>query len=566
LPLSGSERRTSTRPSAFGVRTPRHMMSVRFLLLLLGLFTILTAPAQSPTSPKMLTGTHFPANGDFQALKSLGYDFALISLHSDDVASWKSTFDAAQSSGIKLIVGAYPPPYVQNGANWTITDSGTAFLSYLRTRSDLVLAIYVFNEPYSTNPYVGGVTPCGFFSASDLRALRNTIQAFWPAAKIYQDLGGPALWAPGGSYAVSHPCVGDKYADQTGVADYVGIWAYPFTIHGYDRDNALRSLRDEVSFIWSLMQPAQPIGLNQAYACASCNPGLVFPTTDQMLDWNCATRSLPFAAVDWYPWRKFSSYEQAMADNPLYWPLSTVEACKQGMGADAIGLSAASGMPFVAANSLVSVYGGTFTSSTLSAPSQSLPTLLGDVTLQVRDATGVTQKAPLLFVSPGQINFVMPAGISPGQVALVLTNGGTPPLAGTALVRMVAPALFSADGSGRGVAAATAMRAGSNNQQSPVPVFHCSGTACTAVPIDLRENGSVYITLYGTGIRNHTGAVTCTIGQVSVPVLFAGAQGQYEGLDQVNIGSLPNLSGRGDVDLVLSVDGQSSNPVLLNFR
>ena len=254
------------------------MTRVRPLLLVLGVLTTLTAPAQSPTSPKMLTGTHFPGKGDFQTLKTLGYDFAVNILRSDDVASWKPALDAAQTSGIKLMVGAYPPPYVQNGAGWTITNSGTAFLSYLRARSDIVLGVYVFNEPYSTNPYTGGETPCGFFSASDLRALRSTIQAFWPGAKIYQDLGGPSLWAPGGSYAVSNPCVGNKYAHQTGVADYVGIWAYAFTVNGYDRDGALKLLRDEVSFILNSMKPAQPISLNQAYACARCDPGLVSHT------------------------------------------------------------------------------------------------------------------------------------------------------------------------------------------------------------------------------------------------------------------------------------------------
>jgi len=550
------------------------MATVRFLnLSVLGLstlsvlgLTLLTALAQSPTAPKMLTGTYFPEDGDFKTLKTLDYDFAVVALRLDDVSSWKRTLDAAQSAGMRLMLGASPPPYEQHGATWTITTSGKAFLSYLQTRADVVIAVYVFNEPYSSNPYAGGDIPCGFFSAGDLRALRSIIQGFWPGAKIYQDLGGPSQWAPGGSYTASHPCVGDKYADQTGVADYVGIWAYPFTINGYDRNGALSFLRREASFILNSMEPAQPISLNQAYACASCAPGLVFPTTEQMLDWNCATRSLPFAAVNWYPWRKFSSYTQALADSRLYWPLTTAEACAPGMGAGAIGLSAASGIPFVAASSLVSIYGANFASSTSAAQSQPLPTSIGGVTLQVRDTTGTTQKAPLVFISPSQINFVMPAGISPGQVALTLTNGMNSPVDGTALVRSVAPALFTADGKGTGVPAATGARVGSNQQQSPVPVFHCDGTVCTSVPIDLSANGSVYLTLYGTGIRNHTGAVTCSIKRVSVPVLYADAQGQYEGLDQVNIGPLADLSGSGEVDLVLSVDGQSSNPVRVNFK
>ena len=141
-----------------------------------------------------------PDDGDFKTLKALGYDFAVVTLRLDDVASWKPTLDAAQSVGMKLMVGAYPPPYVQDGAAWTITSSGMAVLTYLQTRADVVIALYVFNEPYSSNPYAGGDIPCGFFSAGDLRTLRSTIQGVWPGAKIYQDLGGPSQWAPGGSY------------------------------------------------------------------------------------------------------------------------------------------------------------------------------------------------------------------------------------------------------------------------------------------------------------------------------------------------------------------------------
>ncbi|PYT30474.1 MAG: hypothetical protein DMG58_14420 [Acidobacteria bacterium] len=86
------------------------------------------------------------------------------------------------------------------------------------------------------------------------------------------------------------------------------------------------------------------------------------------------------------------------------------------------------------------------------------------------------------------------------------------------------------------------------------------------MPIDLGVDGSVYVSLYGTGIRNHNSEVACSINRISVPVLYAGAQGEYEGLDQVNIGPLAHLSGSGEVDLVLTVDGQSSNPVRVNFK
>ena len=534
------------------------MSNLRILLITLLAVSVLDAQPQ-----KMLTGAHFPSNGDFKTLKNLGYDFAAITLDPHNASTWKPALDAAEQAGVKLMVGGYPPPYLFDNVKWTITGSGMELLTYLQSRSNLVLALYVFNEPYSTNPYGNEVTPCGYFSASDLRALRNTIQAYWPGVKIYQDLGEPSDWAPGSAYTRSTPCVGNKYADQTGVADYVGIWYYPFTSSGYDRAGGLTALRREANFVLNSMQPAVPMSLNQAFACRDCS--LVLPPLDQMLDWNCATRALPLAALSWYPWRKFASYEGAIADVTSYWPLSTPDACNAGIGASAVGLSAASGMPFVAPNSFVSVYGVNLASGTQAAASQPLPMSLAGLTLQVRDATGLTQLAPLAYVSPGQINFLIPGGMSPGQAALTLTNGSAT-LSGTALIRNVAPSLFTADGSGHGVAAAAAIRVMGGNQ-SAIPVFQCGGGKCSSVPIDLGADGAVYLTLYGTGIRNHVGDVQCSINGVVIPVPYAGAQGQYAGLDQINIGPIPgSLRGSGETDLVLTVDGQASNAARVNFR
>ncbi|MDP8980790.1 MAG: hypothetical protein M3O35_09390 [Acidobacteriota bacterium] len=529
----------------------------------IGIITLFGALALNAQPQKMLTGAHFPATGDFKTLKNLGYDFAVITLDPHNSASWKPALDAAEQAGIKLMVGGYPPPYLYDNVKWTITGSGMELLAYLQSRSSLILALYVFNEPYSTNPYGSDVTPCGYFSASDLRALRNTIQGYWPGVKIYQDLGEPSDWAPGSAYTKSTPCVGNKYADQTGVADYVGIWYYPFTSAGYDRAGGLTALRREANFVLNSMQPAVPMSLNQAFACSGCN--LILPPLDQMLDWNCATRSLPLAALSWYPWRKFASYEGAIADVTSYWPLSTAESCSAGIGAAAVGLSAASGIPFVAPNSFVSVYGVNLASGTQAAQSQPLPMSLAGLTLQVRDAAGQTQLAPLAYVSPGQINFLIPGGMSPGQAALTLTNGNTT-LSGTALIRNVAPALFTADGSGHGVAAAAAIRVAGTNQ-SAITVFECGGGKCSSVPIDLAADGSVYLTLYGTGIRNHAGDVQCAINGLSVAVPYAGAQGQYAGLDQINVGPIPvGLRGSGETDLVLTVDGQTTNAARVNFR
>lgn len=70
--------------------------------------------------------------------------------------------------------------------------------------------------------------------------------------------------------------------------------------------------------------------------------------------------------------------------------------------------------------------------------------------------------------------------------------------------------------------------------------------------------------LYGTGIRGHSASgVTCTVGGVSVPVLYAGAQGQSAGLDQVNFSLPSSLANRSQLNIVLTVDGQIANTVTI---
>jgi uncharacterized protein (TIGR03437 family) len=125
-------------------------------------------------------------------------------------------------------------------------------------------------------------------------------------------------------------------------------------------------------------------------------------------------------------------------------------------------------------------------------------------------------------------------------------------------------------GTGTGVAAATAIEVPTANpqQQTPVSVFQCSASSCTAVPINVGVSGTVYLTLYGTGIRNLSSLanVQVSINGVSVQVQYAGAQPSFPGLDQVNVSLPAALSGAGNANVVLTVDGQVSNTVLVNIQ
>jgi uncharacterized protein (TIGR03437 family) len=71
--------------------------------------------------------------------------------------------------------------------------------------------------------------------------------------------------------------------------------------------------------------------------------------------------------------------------------------------------------------------------------------------------------------------------------------------------------------------------------------------------------------LFGTGIRgvSSQAGVKVAVGGIGVPVLSAGAQAQYPGLDQVNVELPGALRGRGDVDVALVVDGKPANIVTI---
>ena len=303
-------------------------MSVRRLILIAVLALAASAGAADAvdrgTRPPALTGAHWGSVSDLGTFRRIGYGFDVTTLDPTDPASWPRLLRAARAKGLKLIVGAYPLPYSFAGGRWSISAAGIRLLHFLDRHSTNVLALYVFDEPYWSNPLTGAASACGELTAADLRSLRTTIRSVWPGAKIYQDLGWPREWAPGGSLADDHPCIDRKYADQTGVADYVGVWDYPFEPGGYRKTRALRTLERETRYVVQAMH-ATPVWLGQA---AATSTSLVFPTQAQLLDWNCAVRrALPAGSlISWYVWRQ-DSYRDVLADHPDDWTSTTASAC-----------------------------------------------------------------------------------------------------------------------------------------------------------------------------------------------------------------------------------------------
>lgn len=228
-----------------------------------------------------------------------------------------------------------------------------------------------------------------------------------------------------------------------------------------------------------------------------------------------------------------------------------------------------SGGTVVAPNSIALALGRGIGASTESELSLPLPTVLGGVSVQTTDSSKVSVLNPLFYVAPNQVNFVIPEGLAAGMATVKILNGDSTPPSTTVQVATVAPGLFTANGGGTGVAAAIAIRRSIATQtDTEVPVYHCDANSCTSMPIDLGMDSQVFLELYGTGIRGRTSLanVHATIDGITAEVLFAGAQGQFPGLDQVNVVLPQNLQGHGEQDLVLTVDGHAANKVRVNVR
>jgi uncharacterized protein (TIGR03437 family) len=219
-------------------------------------------------------------------------------------------------------------------------------------------------------------------------------------------------------------------------------------------------------------------------------------------------------------------------------------------------VNAASYGSAIASDSVATIFGGnlaqTTASATLDANGQ-LPVELASTRVEIN---GVA--APLFYVSPGQINLVVPGGLTAGTATVVIRStvfGST--RSGAALVRAVAPGVFTSDASGAGPGAIL-------NAVTYRPAPFVVQTA------DIAADTRTRIAVYGTGLR-YAGTVTALAqdsagNRHSLTVEYAGVAPGFFGLDQVNLLLPPDLDGAGTVSLSLTADGNAANVVTFQMN
>jgi uncharacterized protein (TIGR03437 family) len=198
-----------------------------------------------------------------------------------------------------------------------------------------------------------------------------------------------------------------------------------------------------------------------------------------------------------------------------------------------------------------------------------LPTNIANVSIDVKDSAGKTFSAGLFFVSPNQVNFEVPEGAAAGPATLTIHNAAGIFTTANFNIATVAPALYTANAQGNGPPAAYVVYRDASGNDTPVLMASCdSSNNCTPVAIDLSRAPIVYLQLYGTGIRGRSDVskVTATIAGSVFTAGYAGPQLTFPGLDQVNVVLNSSLAGKGATTLVLTVDGQQTQPVTLSFK
>lgn len=227
--------------------------------------------------------------------------------------------------------------------------------------------------------------------------------------------------------------------------------------------------------------------------------------------------------------------------------------------------------PKLAAESIAALFATNLSSDTEVASSVPLPTTLAGSSVYIKDSGGNEYLSPLFFTSPNQINIQVPAGPKVGIATIVAVNNGSTIANGSIEITNVSPGLFSADASGKGLAAALVLRIKSNGEQifEPITKIDASTGRVVAVPIDLSHPADqVFLICFGTGMRNRSSLsnVQSAVGGMDVEPLFVGPQGNLAGLDQCNLRLPQSLAGRGAVEIEIQIDGVSANRVIAQIK
>jgi uncharacterized protein (TIGR03437 family) len=202
----------------------------------------------------------------------------------------------------------------------------------------------------------------------------------------------------------------------------------------------------------------------------------------------------------------------------------------------------------ISPGTLFTIFGQNFSNATTGAPRLPLPAGLGGAAVSVN---GIP--APLLWVSPAQINAQAPIEIKAGSANVqVQTVGGTAISLQPALVTDAAPGIFSLSGTGIGPGVIAHADFSIVSKASPakpgeVVILYATGLGKTNPAIAAGKAGNGEPTVL---------TPTVSIGGQPASVLFSGSAPGFAGLYQLNV-QVPNVPA-GDQPVLLTIGEKTS--------
>jgi uncharacterized repeat protein (TIGR01451 family) len=151
----------------------------------------------------------------------------------------------------------------------------------------------------------------------------------------------------------------------------------------------------------------------------------------------------------------------------------------------------------------------------------------------------------IFFVSPTQINFLVPPQTEIGSAEVVVTNAEDFPSRNTVTTLRAAPGIFTRTGDGIGEG------------------LILNGDTLQEGPFD-PTSGNLHLSIFATGVRN-AAVTTVSIGGRTLNAESVLPSTTMPGLDEVHVQVPADLRGAGTVNLSLNCDGRDSNPVTVGF-
>jgi uncharacterized protein (TIGR03437 family) len=227
-----------------------------------------------------------------------------------------------------------------------------------------------------------------------------------------------------------------------------------------------------------------------------------------------------------------------------------------------------SGGPDVARGGLSLAYGPIMAAYDAKRETARPPASLGNISIQVTDAAGVTRPAGLLWASAGwgQTNFVIPKDSAVGPATMTIVRDDGSRSSSNITIADTAPGFLTGQ-SCRGPALGSATETFRDGRTSSIAkISSCVGTNCQTFPIAMSKSAVTRVRLLASGFRYAASAhdIEVTIAGVRVPVVSYGPDNE-PGVDFLTIEIPDTLRGLGETDLMSRVYGRPANAVRINL-